>query len=243
MIADTKVFTIICGTAPEWSNGHNGDRKTARFWMQNTFLDLVEIDKNTTSDKFSYRPGFDHLELSCPNFSTTINALLEIGIAATEQSTCLGIPLSKTNNVQVRLRKATSSKNTLNKAHARIDHVAIVVSDLIYSSKCWAIITDNQQTTIERHPLGNFEAARLKLGDQMVELVGSIPNVESSVSTRLKKTGEGVITVAIVAEDLQNTASQLKSVGVRLIEQGPHLMVHPKDSCGVLIQLTPRLNH
>jgi hypothetical protein len=240
---DVKVFTAICGVAPEWTNGSDGDKKTARFRVHHTDLELIEIDPNMALDESPPRPGFNYLELSCSCISTTIDALDKAGIPVAKQNTYFAAPSSKTNNVQVQFQKPDFQERFLENEHVHIDHVAIAVTDLISSNKCWGMVTDNQPTPIERHPLGNFEAARLLLGNQMIELVGSLPNVESAVSDRLTKTGEGVITVAIVANDLVKTARQLKEVGARLIEQGPHLMVHPKDSCGVLIQLTPRLNH
>ena len=50
-------------------------------------------------------------------------------------------------------------------------------------------------------------------------------------------------TVAEVASVLDRTLERVEAAGARVIRQEPHWFVHPKDASGVLVQLTPRLEH
>jgi len=49
--------------------------------------------------------------------------------------------------------------------------------------------------------------------------------------------------LALVAPDLERTLERVKAAGPRVVWREPHWFVHPKDAAGVLIQLTPRVEH
>ena len=94
-----------------------------------------------------------------------------------------------------------------------------------------------------RHPLRTFNAARFILNDRMIELVAPVPGVPSAVENRIASKGEGVIAIALVAPDLDRTLKRIAAAGARVVKKSPHVFVHPADAAGVLIQLTPRLEH
>ena len=52
-----------------------------------------------------------------------------------------------------------------------------------------------------------------------------------------------MIVLALVAPDIEQTLERVKAAGARVVLREPHWFVHPKDAAGVLIQLTPRVDH
>ena len=57
----------------------------------------------------------------------------------------------------------------------------------------------------------------------------------------LDSRGEGIHTMAMAVDDLQQTVDHLKAHDVRLIgEGGPQVFVHPKSTHGILLQLTQK---
>lgn len=77
----------------------------------------------------------------------------------------------------------------------------------------------------------------------MIELVSPVPGVPSAMARRLASRGEGVVTLALPVADLDATLERLNGMGVAVVHQPPHWMVHPKHAAGVLVQLTPRVQH
>jgi len=134
---------------------------------------------------------------------------------------------------------------TLGQSAARLDHVALRVRDLAAACLRWTAITGVEAALMGVHPVsgGAFEAARLILGERMIELISPVPGVASSIADRLESHGEGVAALALPVNDVAAARVRLDGVGARLLWQDPHWLVHPKDACGVLVQLTPRVGH
>ena len=81
------------------------------------------------------------------------------------------------------------------------------------------------------------------LGERMIELISPEPGVPSGIADRLKSHGEGVAALALPVDDVAEVKKRLEEIGVRVLRQDPHWMIHPKDAGGVLVQLTPRVAH
>jgi catechol 2,3-dioxygenase-like lactoylglutathione lyase family enzyme len=128
---------------------------------------------------------------------------------------------------------------------SRLDHVALRVFDLEESTRRWQAIVGATAEILGVHPVSNgaFEASRFLLGDQMIELVAPVPGVDSAIAKRLESHGEGVATLAIPAADVERTKLKLEQLGAHVLWSEPHWMVHPRDTSGVLVQLTPRVAH
>lgn len=126
---------------------------------------------------------------------------------------------------------------------ARLDHVALVVADLKEATHRWAQLLDQTADEVGQHPLGNSDTARFLLGGQMIELVSPWQGADTPMRRRLEISGDGPIALALVPADLTAAIGRLEAAGVRLVRQGPHVFVHPGDTGGVLVQLTPRLEH
>lgn len=154
-----------------------------------------------------------------------------------------GIELSMLNGLQVQL---TSRDPDVRKASAaQLDHVAICVSDLEGSSQQWETLLGIRAHHMGIHPVSNgaFEASRLMLEDRMIELVSPVAGIESRMADRLAARGESVVSLALPVENLDDAIQRLRDLGVRVFEQPPHWFVHPNDAGGVLVQLTPRIEH
>ena len=73
-----------------------------------------------------------------------------------------------------------------------------------------------------------------------IEVVAPI-GTDSAVGKALESRGEGIHTMAMAVDDLQQTVDHLKAHDVRLIgEGGPQVFVHPKSTHGILFQLTQK---
>ena len=125
------------------------------------------------------------------------------------------------------------------------DHVALAVGDLAAATDAWADLTGCEVHQMGTHPIsgGAFEAARVLLGNRMIELLSPVPGVASAMAERIAKFGDNVIAVAMPAKDLDAKLAQLEQAGIAVLDQPPHKMVHPRATGGVLLQLTPRVQH
>ena len=127
----------------------------------------------------------------------------------------------------------------------RLDHVAIGVADLPDAESTWADITGVDPVRMGVHPAsgGAFTATRFELGPQMIELVSPVPGVDSAIARRIATHGDSPVTVALPVRDLDAVTARLRTVGIHVLPGEPHTMVHPRDTGGVLVQLTPRIQH
>lgn len=131
------------------------------------------------------------------------------------------------------------------RADAYLDHVALVVADLEDTANRWEAAIGVTPELIGLHPVSNgtLEAGRLAVGDRMVELLSPVPGTTSGAAARLERVGEGPMALALPAVDLDAKRRRLEQLGVKLLWQDPHWMVHPANPAGTLIQLTPRVKH
>ena len=127
----------------------------------------------------------------------------------------------------------------------RLDHVAIVVNDHAAAARQWSALVGVRAEVMTTHPIsgGAFGAARITLGEQMIELLSPIGEHQSSVAARLAAQGEGPIAMAVPVADLAKVITRLEATQARVLRQPPHVLVHPRDVGGVLVQLTPRVKH
>lgn len=138
-----------------------------------------------------------------------------------------------------------SNVPTATTCNAHLDHVALRVRDINDSAGQWTSLTGVEAHMMGIHPVSNgtFTAARLLLGERMIELVSPVPGVPSLMADRLESHGEGVAALALPVDDLAATTARLESLNRQLLDQPPHIMVHPRETGGVLVQLTPRVAH
>lgn len=167
------------------------------------------------------------------------------GIVAVEFAGVAGAATqSILNGVHVTTTPGTTT-GELGPADVFVDHVAILVHDLDASADAWEAATGVAAELIGIHPISNgtLAAARLAVGDRMIELISPVPGMSSPAASRLERHGEGPMALAIPALNLDTKLAELRAEGIRLLEQPPHWLVHPANPTGVLFQLTPRVKH
>ena len=125
----------------------------------------------------------------------------------------------------------------------KINHVAIVVQDIDAALKFWEQTFGLELNLVEEVPSQKSKVAFLPLGESEIELVQPTTS-DSGLASFLEKRGEGMHHICIEVEDIDATLAELKSKGVRLINDVPEELpgrkmafVHPKAANGVLVEL------
>ena len=125
----------------------------------------------------------------------------------------------------------------------KINHVAIVAQDIDAALNFWEQTFGVELDHVEDVPSQKSKVAFLPLGESEIELVQPTTS-DSGLANFLEKRGEGIHHICIEVEDIDATLAELKSKGVRLINDVPEELpgrkmafVHPKAANGVLIEL------
>lgn len=125
----------------------------------------------------------------------------------------------------------------------KINHVAIVVQDIDAALNFWEQIFGLKLDHVEDVPSQKSKVAFLPLGESEIELVQPTTS-DSGLANFLEKRGEGMHHICIEVSDIDATLAELKSKGVRLINEVPEELpgrkmafIHPKAANGVLVEL------
>lgn len=129
----------------------------------------------------------------------------------------------------------------------QIDHIGIAVKSIEESLKFWEKTMNIKCQGIEEVIDQKVKTAFLPLGDSELELLEAT-SPESPVAKFIEKKGEGIHHIAIRVENLEETLSELKEKGVRLIDEKPRCgaggakiaFLHPKATGGILLELSER---
>ena len=126
----------------------------------------------------------------------------------------------------------------------RIDHIGVAVEDLdeavaLYSQKFE--MREQHRETVEQF---GVEAVLLEIGDGHVELLSPL-SAESAVGKFLERSGPGLHHVAYATEDIESSLEQVRSAGLRLIDEEPRTgirnsrvaFVHPDATGSVLTEI------
>ena len=125
----------------------------------------------------------------------------------------------------------------------KINHVAIVVQDIDAALNFWEQTFGLKLDHVEDVPSQKSKVAFLPLGESEIELVQPTTS-DSGLANFLEKRGEGMHHICIEVSDIDATLAELKSQGVRLINEVPEELpgrkmafIHPKAANGVLVEL------
>jgi len=125
----------------------------------------------------------------------------------------------------------------------KINHVAIAVQDIDAALKFWEQTFGLELNHVEEVPSQKSKVAFLPLGESEIELVQPTTS-DSGLANFLEKRGEGMHHICIEVSDIDATLAELKSKGVRLINEVPEELpgrkmafIHPKAANGVLVEL------
>ena len=126
----------------------------------------------------------------------------------------------------------------------RISHVGIAVNSVRAAGNVFEALglplhemekVDEQKVQVAMHPVGESRIELLEPTD-----------AESPIAKFLDKRGEGIHHLCFEVEDLEAALQELKSRGIRLIDESPRqgaggckvAFVHPAATHGVLIELS-----
>lgn len=129
-----------------------------------------------------------------------------------------------------------------------ISHIGIAVADLEKSIPIYELLTDSKAGAITEVANQKVRVAMFGgHGNARIELV-SPTAPDSPIAKFIQKRGEGLHHVCIYVKNLDEHLRQLKSAGVRLIDETPRIgadgtriaFVHPSSTGGVLLELEER---
>lgn len=125
-----------------------------------------------------------------------------------------------------------------------INHIGIAVRSIadqrpFYEGVLGAVFEGEEVVADQKVKVGFF-----RVGDVRLELLEPTDET-STIATFLEKRGEGLNHIAYTVEKLEDRLAELKSDGLRLIDEAPRAgahntriaFLHPKSSHGVLTEL------
>lgn len=126
----------------------------------------------------------------------------------------------------------------------KIDHIGIAVRSIDRSLEFYREVLglEPSRRTVVDHE--QVEVAVLPAGEPRMELLQPT-GADSAIARFLEKRGEGLHHIAVKVDDLDAAVAALRRSGRRLVsdairigaEDYRYVFVHPKDACGVLIEL------
>ena len=126
----------------------------------------------------------------------------------------------------------------------KINHLGIATKDIDEALKFWsdALGLENVHTEIVEDQ--KVKVAMLPIGETRIELLEPTSE-DSPISKFLEKRGPGIHHIAVEVDDIAASLAQLKSQGMRLIDENPRIgaegclvaFVHPSSTNGVLLEL------
>ncbi|HWH92584.1 MAG TPA: methylmalonyl-CoA epimerase [Baekduia sp.] len=133
---------------------------------------------------------------------------------------------------------------------ARIDHVGVAVEDLDASIALYELTYNMKLVHRETVAEQGLEAVLLDVGENHVELLAPL-GPDTPVGRFLAKSGPGIHHVAYQVTDVDAVLEQLKTSGMRLIDQVPRAgirgsrvaFLHPAASGGVLTEIVEPAAH
>ncbi len=126
----------------------------------------------------------------------------------------------------------------------KVDHIGIATRQLDNGLAVWRDILGLQVESTEEISEQGVRVAMLRIGDTHVELLEPLSD-NSTVGRFLDKRGPGIHHIAIEVEDIQETMTELKRRGTRLVDESPRIgaggclvaFIHPSSTNGVLLEL------
>ena len=129
----------------------------------------------------------------------------------------------------------------------KIDHIGIAVKNLDETMKFYADALGLKTVATEVVEDQKVRIAFIPVGDSEVELIEST-SPDGPVAKFIESRGEGLQHIAFRVDNIEEALQELKSKGIRLIDEKPRkgggeamiAFVHPKATNGVLVEITQR---
>ncbi len=125
-----------------------------------------------------------------------------------------------------------------------VNHLGIAVHSIAAQQHYYDTTLGAKLEAIEDVPSQNVRVAFYRVGDVRLELLEPT-TIDSPIAAFLAKRGEGLHHIAFTVSDIAQRLAELKSAGVRLIDEMPRAgahgariaFLHPKSTAGVLTEL------
>jgi methylmalonyl-CoA/ethylmalonyl-CoA epimerase len=129
----------------------------------------------------------------------------------------------------------------------QIDHLGIAVGSIGEGKKLWTDVLGlafaGSETVAEQKVTTGF----FPVGESEIELLESTAP-DGPVAKFIEKRGEGIQHVAFRVENIEDALEELKSKGIKLIDEKPRIgaggariaFLHPKSTNGILVELCER---
>ena len=129
----------------------------------------------------------------------------------------------------------------------KIDHLGIAVNSIDEGKNFWQDILGLGFQGTETVEAQKVITAFFPVGESEVELLESTA-ADGPVAKYIEKRGEGIQHVAFRVENIEAALEELKSKGIKLIDETPRkgaggakiAFLHPKATNGVLVELCER---
>ena len=129
----------------------------------------------------------------------------------------------------------------------KLDHVIIATEDVEEAATLWEKNLGLKRDAALEHPLGaGFKVARLPIGDAFLELVQPVEK-EGRFYEQFQQRGEGLFSISVEVEDLEEAVSFLRDKDVKVSEPEPSIWpgarlarINHEYTHGVSIQLIQR---
>ncbi len=126
----------------------------------------------------------------------------------------------------------------------KINHIAIVVSDLEEAQNFWVQALGMPLQRVEQVESEAVKVAFLAAGEAEIELLQPT-NEESGVARYLQKRGGGLHHVCLEVADITATLERLRAYEIELNNEMPryneqgrqYAFIHPRSTGGVLVEL------
>lgn len=126
----------------------------------------------------------------------------------------------------------------------KINHLGIATKGIDEALKFWSDALGLENVHTETVEDQKVRVAMLPIGESRVELLEPTSD-DSPISKFLEKRGGGIHHIAVEVDDIEASLAQLKSKGMRLIDEAPRIgaegclvaFVHPSAANGVLLEL------
>jgi len=133
---------------------------------------------------------------------------------------------------------------------SHIEHLGIAVNSLEEAIPFFEKVLQLECYAVEEVADQKVKTAFFKVGQTKIELLEST-DPEGTIAKFIEKRGEGVHHIAFAVDGLQQALDFVSEQGVRLIDKAPRkgaeglniAFLHPKSTCGVLMELCENPNN
>jgi methylmalonyl-CoA/ethylmalonyl-CoA epimerase len=128
----------------------------------------------------------------------------------------------------------------------RLNHVAIAVSDLAKASRLYRDLLGAEVSEPVAQPEHGVTTVFITLPNTKIELIAPLGDASPIANFLVRSPGGGIHHVCYEVDNIKAARERLQAQGARVIGDGepkigahgkPVLFLHPKDSCGTLIEL------